>query len=158
MIWSLRSTHTQRVIALVVGVLWLAQTGVYPAIVAAAETFSGVHQVDVNWSMNHATVALRHQEAQPALHHHGLAEKFLLLNACDGQHQDHLLDAELFQSTSTDVKTDIQRVDLVSDLILPSLTLALLDSSSDGAHWVTTTEQARCPRPVDAWRSVCLLV
>lgn len=158
MTWSLRSTHTQRFIALVVGVLWLAQTGVYPAIVAATETFSGAHKVDVNWSTNHATVALRHQEARPVIHHHGLAEKLLLLNASEGQHQDHLLDAEFFQSTSTDVRTDIHRVDLISDLMVPTPTIALLNSSSDKVHWVTTTEQARCPRPVDAWRSVCLLV
>lgn len=153
---TMRNLFIQRLAALMLGVVLLAQSGVYPAAVALAEKASGTHRVDVKWSHQHATVSLRHSDST-LLHHHGVAEHLLLLNASDGSHPDHILSADAPQAKSGAPSFDLDRTDvLVAELVLPSFENAELDSAR--REYALNTADARCPRQTEVLRTVCLLV
>ena len=154
----MRSIILQRLAALVLSVVLLAQSGVYPAAVALVEKVSGTHRVDVNWSHQHATVSLRHSEGS-AQHHHGLPEKLFLLNASDGNHPDHVLSSDAPQSKSTTEDPHVDRADvLLVELILPSHDTQSANPSLAQRNHALTVADTRCPEQTEVMRTVSLLV
>lgn len=79
-----------RIIAVLLCVIWLCQTGMYPAVLAMLEGVEQNHSVQVQWENGGATVTLHHSAGQ-ACHQHDMMEHLVLLWAADSQESDHVV-------------------------------------------------------------------
>ena len=102
----------KRFIAALLCLVWLCQTGVYPAVLAMLEGFEQNHSVNVQWASGSATVTLHHS-AQQQCHQHDLMERFVMLWADDTAEKDHVIktvgsNLDLKDSLRVHPRTDVQ--------------------------------------------------
>ena len=102
----------KRFIAALLCLVWLCQTGVYPAVLAMLEGFEQNHSVNVQWASGSATVTLHHS-AQQQCHQHDLMERFVMLWADDTAERDHVIktvgsNLDLKDSLRVHPRTDVQ--------------------------------------------------